>query len=52
MKAAIFNCPDVAQSLLDLGADKTLENSKGQTAYTLAVENDRPAIAEMLKDTG
>ena len=39
--AARFNSPDVVKLLLDAGADKTAANSKGKTAYDVALRNEK-----------
>jgi uncharacterized protein len=52
MKCLAFNKPDVAQVLLKAGADPNIRNSDGKTALTLAVEDKKNAIAQLLREAG
>lgn len=49
MVAAKNNARDACQKLLELGADITIEDSEGKTAYDYAIENGSEDIASLLK---
>ncbi|MDE7253853.1 MAG: ankyrin repeat domain-containing protein [Acetatifactor sp.] len=48
MQAANYSSPEMVQLLLDSGADKTLMDSQGKTAYDYAVEKDNDEIIILL----
>lgn len=49
MFAAKDSSPDMVKLLLDYGADKTIVDETGRTAYDYAVERGNSEIAELLK---
>jgi ankyrin repeat protein len=49
MFAAAKGNPRSAQALLRGGADPELENSKGETALALAIANEHPQTAEVIR---
>lgn len=49
MVAARYGKTDMAKTLLQKGANKTLKNSAGETAKDLAVKYEKPALVEILK---
>lgn len=49
MMGAKNNAMDTVKLLLEHGADKSIKDNNGKTAYDLAVENGNMDIAELLK---
>jgi ankyrin repeat protein len=52
MNCLAFNRVDVAQMLLNAGANLNIRNFDGKTALTLAVEDKKNAIARLLREAG
>lgn len=49
MMAASYGSVNTVKKLLSKGADKTLKNKRGLTAYDFAMESQRPNIAEVIQ---
>lgn len=49
MIGSIYNATDTVKLLIEHGADKTIKDNDGKTAYDLAVENDNKELAKLLK---
>ena len=49
MRAVEYERTDIIQLLLDRGADKTMKNDEGKTAYDIALEEGHTDIAKMVK---
>jgi ankyrin repeat protein len=49
MLAASFNRKDAVKELLAAGADRTIKNKDGKTAFDIATQNKYKEIADMLK---
>ena len=49
MRAIEYERTDIIQLLLDRGADKTMKNDEGKTAYDIALEEGHTDIAQMVK---
>ncbi|WP_262149327.1 ankyrin repeat domain-containing protein [Chryseobacterium foetidum] len=49
MEAVKFNAPDLAKTLLEKGADKSIKDSRGKTAKDYAAEYKRTEIFDLLK---
>lgn len=50
MQAASYSTPEMVRLLLDKGADKSLVDSSGKTAYDYAIENGKQDIVALLAD--
>lgn len=44
--------PEIVKLLIARGADVTVKDKEGQTALSLAIRNNMPEIAEILKEAG
>jgi len=52
IKATSLNRPENVRLLLELGADATLKNQKGETAFTIAKAKHSPQLDAVLKNVG
>ena len=52
MNTASFNTPEIAKTLLQLGAAINHKDKNGQSALTLAVENNKPEMVQLLLSNG